>query len=161
MAKDEVIYEATEPQKRGSIFLRNGKYFLFLLIFSLQATLAYVIIDKNYSSLYSIVNSFMKKDLIVHTLDELIVNPAGSQGQRYLVVQATLELSKTGDLELINLHSQRIKHYMNAAISTRSVDQLLDFDERENLRRELKSIVNREIGQNSVRNLYYTKYIMQ
>ncbi len=161
MSKDEIIYEATEEKARGSNFLRIGKYFLIVFVFTIQAFLAYIITDKNYASIFNFVNSFTKEEMVVYTMDELIVNPAGSQGQRYLVVQATIELSESNHIDLVNQHSQRIKHYMNASLSSRTVDQLLDFNERERLRVELKNIVNREIGEYSVRNLYYTKYVMQ
>ena len=161
MAENEIIYEEKKQEKAGSKFLLYGKYFLFVILFSLQGLLAYAVVDRNYPKIYSLVNSAMKDNFVVYKMDELIVNPAGSQGQRFLVVEISMELEDSGHIELINLHMQRIKHNMNEALASRTVAQLVQFEERERLRVELKNIVNREIGQHSVRNLYYTKYVMQ
>jgi flagellar basal body-associated protein FliL len=161
MAENEIIYEEKKQEKAGSKFLMYGKYFLFVVLFSLQALLAYGVVDRNYPKIYSIVNSTMKDNFVVFKMDELIVNPAGSQGQRFLVVEISLELEDSMHIELIISHMQRIKHNMIEALASKTVDQLVQFEEREKLRTELKNIVNREIGQHSVRHLYYTRYVMQ
>lgn len=161
MAENEIEYEEKKPEKVGSKFLNYGKYFLFVVLFSLQALIAYAIVDKNYTSIYTLVNTESNTDFVVYKMEELIVNPAGSQGQRFLVVELSMELGNSEHIELIDHNSQKLKHNMNEALASRTVDQLLQFSEREKLRYELKNIVNREIGEDSVRNLYYTKYIMQ
>lgn len=161
MAENEIEYEEKKPKKVGSKFLRIGKYFLFLILFLLQALLAYAIVDRNYSTVYSAMNTPSSSDFVVYKMDELIVNPAGSQGQRFLVAEISMELTNAEHIEVLDHNMQSLKHNMNEALASRTVEQLLQFSEREKLRVELKNIVNREIGANSVRNLYYTKYVMQ
>jgi|SRR6056297_1951273 len=161
MAENEIEYEEKKPKNVGSKFLKYGKYFLFLVLFSLQALIAYAIVDKNYSKIYNLLNTQSNDDFVVYKMDELIVNPAGSEGQRFLVVEISIELNNIEHVELIDHNLQKLKHNMNEALASRTVKDLLQFSEREKLRYELKYIVNREIGENSVRNLYYTKYVMQ
>lgn len=161
MAENEIEYEEKKPKKVGSKFLVYGKYFLFLVLFSMQALLAYAIVDRNYPTIYNLLSTPANDDFVVYQMDELIVNPLGSQGQRFLVVEISIELRNTEQIELIDHNMQKLKHNMNEALSARTVEELLQFSEREKLRYELKYIVNREIGEDSVRNLYYTKYVMQ
>ena len=161
MAENEIEYEEKKPKKVGSKFLVYGKYFLFVVLFSMQALLAYAIVNRNYTVIYNLLNSPENDDFVVYKMDELIVNPAGSQGQRFLVVEISIELRNAEQIELIDHNLQKLKHNINEALASRTVDELLQFSEREKLRYELKFIVNREIGEDSVRNLYYTKYVMQ
>ena len=160
MAENEIEYEEKKPKSVGSKFLKYGKYFLFVVLFSMQALLAYAIVDRNYTVIYNLLNSPENDDFVVYKMDELIVNPAGSQGQRFLVVEISIELRNAEQIELIDHNLQKLKHNINEALASRTVDELLQFSEREKLRYELKFIVNREIGEDSVRNLYYALYVM-
>lgn len=145
----------------GAKFLSYGKYFLVVLVLAIQILLAYTIVDKNYEEIYGMLNISNTENVVEYQFEELIVNPAGTNGQRFLVVEIALELSDAEHQSLIDKHKQEIVHNMLAALSTRTINQLIQLEEREVLRNELKEIINSVIGERSVRNLYYTKYIMQ
>ncbi len=147
--------------KNRSFFLSSGKYFLIAMVLIAQTLLAYTIVDKNYGQIYQFASNLTSNGSVTFQMDELIVNPAGTQGQRFLVVEISIELQRESHLEQLETHLDRIKHEMNAALSTRTVNELLQYEEREILREELIAIVNRAIGTRSVRNLYYTRYVMQ
>ena len=142
-------------------FLKAGKYFLGLVVIVSQVFLAYQIIDMNYERIYAFVSGLMPEQSASYQLEELVVNPSGSNGQRYLVVEISLDLKDRRHIELIQNQQQRIKHEMNEVLSSRTVDQLTQLEVREQLREELTDIVNQAIGRGSVRNLYYTRYVMQ
>ncbi len=161
MAENENSDTSKKKVNKRSKFLRFGKFFLIVVVLLAQAFIAYAVVDKKYPEIYSLLNGLGDDNFVVYKMDELIVNPAGSQGQRFLVVEISMELTDSGHIEIVDKHIQRIKHAMNEALSARTVDELVQFQERERLRLELKNIVNREIGTHSVRNLYYTKYVMQ
>jgi flagellar basal body-associated protein FliL len=150
-----------KKKRRGFNFLSLGKYFLLFLIIAVQVLLAYAIVDRNYEKVYRTVESIMREDTGVYKFEELIVNPTGTNGQRFLVVEISIELERESHVELVETHEQQIKHEMNEALTARTIDQLSDFQEREFLRRELANIVNDVIEKRSVRNLYYTRYVMQ
>jgi|SRR6056297_425963 len=151
-----------KSKKSGrSKFLPFGKYFLILLVLASQGILAYQIVDKNYGKVYEVVDDLTAPEQGSYMLDELIVNPSGSNGQRFLVVEISLELHDASHIELIEKEKQRIKHNMLEVLSSRTVSQLSQLSEREKLRSELAAVTNQAIGKRSVRNLYYTKYVMQ
>lgn len=158
--KEEKESGSKEKGKRVK-FLPIGKYFLILLVLVAQIFAAYKIVDKNYGKVYSYFESITAEETVTHKLEELIVNPAESNGQRFLVVEVSLELASESHIELIEKNSQKIKHNMIEALSARNVRQLNNFEEREILREELAEIINEAIGLRSVRNLYYTRYVMQ
>lgn len=145
----------------GSKFLPAGKYFLILLVLAAQGILAYQIVDKNYGNVYELVDTLTAPEDGSYMLEELIVNPAGSNGQRFLVVEISLELYDMKHIELIEQKKQRIRHNMLEVLSSRTVNQLTQLSEREKMRSELAEVTNEAVGKRSVRNLYYTRYVMQ
>lgn len=145
----------------GAKFLSYGKYFLVVLILGIQITVAYILVDKNYEEIHTMLNVKDTEEIIQYQFEELIVNPAGTNGQRFLVIEIAIELSDIEHQSLVEKRKQQIKDNMLQALSTRTIDQLINLKEREILRNELKEIINSVIGVRSVRNLYYTKYIMQ
>lgn len=150
-----------EGGRKGVNFLSVGKYFLILLVIFGQVFLAYSIVDNNYEQIYLYLKNNASGDNVTYGLEELVVNPSGTNGQRFLVIEISLELTDKDHIEKIKQNEQKIKHNMIEAISARTVDQLINFEERELLRKELADITNNAIGIRSVRNLYYTRYVMQ
>ncbi len=142
-------------------FLAIGKYFLLLVIIAGMALAAYKIIDRNYEKIYLFIETIGEGETVTYQMDELIVNPAGTQGKRFLVVELSVELPNESYIERFDKNKQEIRHHMNESLSARTVDQLITFEEREILRRELAGIIDRSLGEHSVRNLYYTRYVMQ
>ena len=160
--KDEKKKKKKKGKKAGaSKFLPFGKYFLILLVLASQAFLAYKIVDSNYGKVFEVVDDLTAPEEGSYMMEELIVNPSGSNGKRFLVVEISLELYDVTHTELIESKKQRIKHNMLEVLSSRTVQQLSELSEREKLRSELAAVTNRVIGKRSVRNLYYTKYVMQ
>ena len=145
----------------GSKFLPFGKYFLILLVLASQGILAYQIVDRNYGKVYEVVDSLTAPKEGSYLLEELIVNPSGTNGQRFLVVEISLELYNQEHVELIEAEKEQIKHNMLEVLSSRTVAELSKLSVREQLRSELATVTNQAIGKRSVRNLYYTKYVMQ
>ncbi len=148
-------------EKRRSKFLFPGKYFLFALLFAAQAGLAYFLVDKYYDVIYEHTLGNISEEKVTLKIDEIIANPTNTNAQRFLVVEIGLELSSNRDIELIQRHEMQIRDRINEVLSSKQVNELIRYDGRQELRRELAGEINRVIGTHSVRNLYFTKYVMQ
>lgn len=146
---------------KNSNFLPYGKYFLIALVLVIQVLAAYTIVDKNYEKIYEITQNRNDSVPVTYQLEELIVNPAGSKGKRYLVVEISLEMESETSISLVEQNLQKIKHNVIESLAARSVEQLVQFQEREVMRVEIRNVINQTIGENSVRNLYFIKYVMQ
>lgn len=153
--------DVIESPSKVSNFLPYGKYFLLAMAVIIQVLLAYTVVDKNYHRIYSALESSRSSETFIYPITDLIVNPANSNGRRYLVVELSLELKSEECALLIEKNIQKLKHNLNETLATRTVEQLVQFQEREMLRKELAIVTNRTIGENSVQNLYFTKYVMQ
>lgn len=142
-------------------FQQIGKYFLFVLLLIIQGLVAYTIVERNYESIYSYTNSVFPTESGKYELEQIIVNPSDTNGQRYLLVEISLELVDKEDEQLIEADISKIRNNLIEYLSSRSVAQLQGIEQKENLRFELVSIINSTIERRSVRNLYYSKYVMQ
>jgi len=153
--------EEKKKVSKASKFRRIGKYFLILLVLVAQGFLAYEIMAKNYKTVYTYVHSFIPKKPGKFDLKQIIVNPANTNGQRYLLVQISLELVNKDDKALLSENRSKIRNDLIKYLSTRTVSQLQGIEGKEEMRLKLVKIINRDIGKRSVRNLYYSKYVMQ
>jgi flagellar FliL protein len=151
---------ASKGSKQSNKILVIGKIFLLVLILAGQAYLAYVIVDKYYPSIYAKMNEEKPPVLEIYQMEQLVVNPANTNGRRYLMIEINLEMN-VEDIPKMEKVSPKIKQDILETLSARTVTQLTNSQERENLRNQLSEIINSSIGENSVRNLYFTKYVLQ
>ncbi|MGB0347403.1 MAG: flagellar basal body-associated FliL family protein, partial [Balneolaceae bacterium] len=79
---------------------------------------------------------------------------------RYLMVEISLELN-IEHIPLIETSNPRVKQELIETFSRRTVSQLTTPRERDVLRKEVVEIINSSIGETSVQNLYFTKYVLQ
>ena len=70
-----------------------GKIFLLVLIFTGQIYLAYVIVDRYYPNIYAKMNEEEPSELGTYLMEQLVVNPANTNGRRYLMVEISLEMN--------------------------------------------------------------------
>jgi len=164
MAKGKKKNDPVKDKKRkskASKFRSLGKYFLIGLVLAGQLFIAYTVVEKNYEAIYSYLQSFSPPEMGKYNLDEIIVNPANTNGRRFLLIEISLELVDKEDVKLIEENKSKIRNNLIQFLSSRSVSELQGVEEKEYLRRELMNIINEAIGRRSVHNLYYSKYVMQ
>jgi flagellar basal body-associated protein FliL len=157
---DEVSAKQKAPGG-SSKFLTIGKYFLILAALVFQIGAAFTIVDENYETIYVSVFGSLPDFTTMYDLEEIVVNPAQSNGQRFLVVGITLELYHHDTVPNIERQKVRVRERIHKTVGSRSVNQLVMFDEREIMREDLISEINDILGARSVRNLYFTRYIIQ
>lgn len=158
---DEPGTNVDNLETQSSKFLPRGKYFLLVILILSQAVGAYVLVDEHYKDIYEFVFGGMPDYSTTYLLEEIIANPSGSNAQRFLVVEIGMELRHQDHVPLIEKNLMKINDRFIEVLSSRTVSELIRFEERESLRKELADEVNDAIGVHSVRNLYFTKYVMQ
>ncbi len=150
-----------KKKSKQSIFRRFGKYFLILFLVLGQVFVAYSIVNKNYDAIYGYTQSLVPVERGKAELKEIIVNPADTNGQRYLLVQFSLELASIEDQAVIEEHRSKIRDNIIKYLSAKTVAEIQGTKDKEDLRVELIQVINDAIDSRSVRNLYYSKYVMQ
>ena len=146
---------------KSSKFLAFGKYFLLLAAIIFQVGAAYTLVDENYERIYVSVFGGLPDFSAEFQMEDIVVNPARSNGQRFLVLGMSLDLYHQDHIPHIERNMTRIKENMQRIVASRTVNELVIFEEREKMRQEMIQEINTITGLTSVRNLYFTRYIMQ
>lgn len=167
--EDEVLDEkeqATndEPAKNISSKVASlGKYFLIIALIAGQGVGAYFIMDRFYPKVYAKMNEEPPAEQVfgMYDLGTIVVNPANTNGKRILMVEISLELNKEGLYPIIEGIEPKIKQQINDYLSALSTQQLINVYDRDVIRANLNDLVNSVVGENSVRDLYFVRYVMQ
>jgi flagellar FliL protein len=94
-------------------------------------------------------------------LQGFIVNPAGTGGTRYLMVNIGLESSKAAVLEEIKEKEVVVRDIVLKLLSQRTVEELADISLRPQLKETLRDTINSVLHKGKIDRLYFTQYVLQ
>jgi len=100
-------------------------------------------------------------DILFFKLDPLIVNPAGSDGERYLKASITLETYDVDVQRELEKRLPQIKNQINNILASKSIAQVAGSEDRERLRREILNRVNGMIVGGRITNVYFEEFVFQ
>ncbi|PWN05183.1 flagellar basal body-associated FliL family protein [Rhodohalobacter mucosus] len=147
-----------EKGKKGAGF---GKIFLFAIVLILQGAGAYAIVQKTYPDIYNYLNSFSSSGGYYFEMDNIIINPKNSNGQRYLIVSLAFEFDKSSDVAQAEKMKVEIVDRVNLLMIQKTTDELSSLEKRDAIKNELITAMNDLLGKSAVRNLFFTKYVIQ
>jgi flagellar FliL protein len=96
-------------------------------------------------------------------IEDLVINPAGTRASRFLRVAAALEYPVTEKELGAELEQRRfqLRDLLITEFSSRTLDELVDAQVKEEIREELLSRLNRNVNTGKLTNLYFTEYVIQ
>ena len=95
-----------------------------------------------------------------HEISGLVINPASTDGRRYLMVDIGLE----GDEETISAIEDRevvVRDRINNMLGEYSPEHLSDISERSTIKEQLRDDINEVLSEGHVQELYFTQYVLQ
>lgn len=98
----------------------------------------------------------------IHAVENMVLNPAGTNGTRFLMVTVALELADEAAANQAQQRDPEVRDVLLRVLGSQTVDRLTDITAREGLRQELKdsaSAVFRTPG--AVRRLYLPQFVVQ
>jgi flagellar FliL protein len=98
---------------------------------------------------------------VMYEIKDITINPAESKGQRFLVMSVGLQVRSDKDVQDVVRREIVIRDAIIAILSKKTVDQLSDINIRNDLKQELGVAINQILDKPSVRNLFFTQYVMQ
>jgi flagellar basal body-associated protein FliL len=84
-----------------------------------------------------------------------------SDGERYLILSLVVEVNSGADKALLEQKRAKIIDKVNLILTKRNANELGDLDERENIKQEIGIMINETLDKKAVRNLFFTKYVLQ
>ena len=94
-------------------------------------------------------------------IENLIVNPRGSNGQRYLMVALGLESHSAAALEEVSSKEVVVRDTVLKILGQYTVKQLSSLHSRDTSKAQIRRALNDIISKGKIDRLYYTQYVLQ
>ncbi len=97
----------------------------------------------------------------IYTLDDIIINPADTDGKRLLLVSIGFDVPKVEMENDLKTRDAMIKDVVISTLSSKNIDQLDNSAYRDALKMEISSKLKKMIPEDTINNIYFSKYILQ
>lgn len=99
--------------------------------------------------------------LVLHSIQQIVVNPAQTNGMRFLLATVAFETpgdSYTAEIEARDLE---IRDALNVTLGMKTVPELTDYGLRESLVEEIRVALEGVLGEGSVVRVYLPQFVIQ
>ncbi|HUN65406.1 MAG TPA: flagellar basal body-associated FliL family protein [Bacteroidota bacterium] len=97
----------------------------------------------------------------IYVVKDLIVNPAGTKGTRFLLTTIGIEVASPAAKAELEKKDVQVRDILNSILSGKELDELVDGQKRKNLRKEIADQVKKMVPDDQLRNVYFSKFIIQ
>lgn len=103
----------------------------------------------------------------IHLIENILVNPAGTNGTRFLSTSIGVETAKIGgggeggEGDGFKKISPIIRDVLIAILSSKTMEELSSIDGKARLRDEILAKVNQAVAPDSIYNVYFVDYVLQ
>ncbi len=97
----------------------------------------------------------------VYVVKDLIVNPAGTNGLRFLLTTIGLEVTSEETVKELEKRDVQIHDAIIGILTSMTLPQLDDTSSRDSLKVEIRNRINKDLNTGSVLNVYFSKFIIQ
>ncbi len=97
----------------------------------------------------------------MHLLENLVLNPAGSGGSRFLLLSVAIELGNSKAGEDFTARDAELRDIILTALGSKSVEELVDMTAREKIKVEVIAAIGDRFGKKAVKQLYFPQFVVQ
>jgi flagellar FliL protein len=97
----------------------------------------------------------------VHLLENLVLNPSGTGGSRFLLLSVAIECKDAKVVDELKNRDAELRDIILTALGMKTVDQLTDVATRESIKNEILATIADRFGKQSVKRLYFPQFVVQ
>lgn len=97
----------------------------------------------------------------VYTIDNIILNPAGSGGTRFLMLAAAIDAKDASVIEQMKARDAETRDVLLRVMGSKTVDELADMQRREAIKKELTDSLGALFKKGSIRRIYFPQFVIQ
>lgn len=97
----------------------------------------------------------------LHQLDNIVINPAETQGTRFLVTTIALETDGASAVQELTLRDVRVRDVLLRVLGARTIPELSDLAGREALKQEIADALNALLTSGRIRDVYFPQFVIQ
>jgi flagellar FliL protein len=96
----------------------------------------------------------------IYTIEDLIINPAGTNGQRLLLLSVGFGVPTEEKAAVIKDNEVVIKDLILNTVSQKTLSTLSSADQKDSLKIELASKINNLLPKADIESVYFSKYVL-
>ncbi len=97
----------------------------------------------------------------IYSIDDIIVNPADTDGKRLLLTSVGIDLGKLEMENDLKSREPMVKDVIISTLASKNIDQLDNTAYRDTLKMQIASGLKKLIPSVTINNVYFSKYILQ
>ncbi len=97
----------------------------------------------------------------LYSMKDIIVNPAGTNGSRYLLVDLGIDFPSAEKLEEFKTKEILAKDVVISALSSKTLPQLNSIAYKDSLKSELLVKLEKDISKMEINSVYFSRFIIQ
>lgn len=100
----------------------------------------------------------------LHLIDNLVLNPAGSGGSRFLMLAAALEFNDAAQVEEMKSRDSEVRDVILRVMGSKTVEELSDMGHREAIKEELAdslATLFKKSKKKPIRRVYFPQFVIQ
>jgi flagellar FliL protein len=98
---------------------------------------------------------------VTHPVENLVLNPAGSNGTRFLMVTATFELKDAATEQILKDHEAELRDHILAVLGKKTVEEVSDIAQRDKIKAEVQAAVAPLFPKGSIRRVFFPQFVIQ
>ena len=102
-----------------------------------------------------------KAEALVYAIKDIVVNPAGTGGTRFLSVSFGFEFDSPELTAAIQERELAVRDALITILSSKTVTQLTDAKEKEIVRYQIKKRLEQLLNTDQITGVYYTDFVLQ
>ncbi len=97
----------------------------------------------------------------VLSLENLVLNPAGTGGARFLMLSVAIECTDAAEVSKLQARDAELRDVVLSTLGLRTVDELAEISARDSIKTDLVAALNERFGKKSVLRVYFPQYVVQ
>ncbi len=98
---------------------------------------------------------------VSHEVANLVLNPAGTGGARFLMVTATFDLKDGASEQKMKDHDAEVRDRILSVLGRKTVDELSDISQREKIKKEVLEGVSTLLPKGSILKVFFAQFVIQ
>jgi flagellar protein FliL len=96
-----------------------------------------------------------------YLVENLVLNPAQSNGTRFLMASVSLDLKEAAGAEALKARDAQVRDALLTVLGHKTVEQLTDIAARDSIKSELKTAVSAMFPEGTIRGIYLPQFVIQ
>jgi flagellar protein FliL len=103
----------------------------------------------------------LENSSVTHAVENLVLNPAGSNGTRFLMVSATFELKDGGIENQMKEHDAEVRDHILSVLGKKTVEELTNIAQREQIKKDVIESVGALFEKGAVKKVFFGQFVIQ